>query len=166
METQNNMFIEGDGEGASTHRIVRVSMQRGPFELRVPEHEQKEDVYVAIAAWTDDSIFSIENGMRTVSIPWFRPGTFMATTEFGSGELILSKAAHNAYVGGRISQNRIPITSVGPRSQDVREPNEPPPSVKETTPLTKLNKDIYLTVFIKKEIILRWLKTKSTNTLY
>jgi len=138
--TRNNMFVEGE----STDRIVRVSMQREPFELRVPE--QQEDVGILIAAWTDDSIFVLQNDISTESIPWMSPGTGIVNTRFGSGKLFLSNEFHNYFKGERVSQNTIPISSVGLRTRK---------SVTDT-PLTEQKQDIFLTVFIdddKDEVV-------------
>jgi hypothetical protein len=100
-ETQNNMSL-GD-RYASTERLVRVPMSREPFELRLPK--QPKDVGIQICAWTDDSIFSLQQGINLWapktyhgSARFFAKGTGMATTAFGTGTLILNKQAHNYYI--------------------------------------------------------------------
>ena len=81
---------------------IRVPMKPVPFELRIPGVTAED--HVKIAASYDESIFTqVENTVERDEVTFFRGGTGMADTGYGSGELWLSDEAH-MYLdwGGRL----------------------------------------------------------------
>jgi hypothetical protein len=99
-------FWQGEEARAMAYRddtqVVRVSMQPGPFEMRVPT--VGTDTAVQLCAWSDDSVFRLREGMSVDDVPFFHPGTGSADTDYTSGRLILSDEAHNYLVGTRLRQ--------------------------------------------------------------
>jgi hypothetical protein len=153
--TRNDMSL-GD-RYASTDRLVRVPMSNDPFEIRLPK--PPKDVGIQVCAWTDDSIFSLKQGIdlsspraRRGSAQFFALGTGMAETAFGTGRLMLNKGAHNYYIDNRVEtsdgQSIIYVSSVVPPRQYPDMPKIPMPSVRKKTPATELNTNIFLTVLV------------------
>jgi hypothetical protein len=82
--------------------VIRVPMTQAPFELRIPDVGEED--HVKIASSFDKSIFAqVEGTALRENITFFRPGTGMADTVYGSGQLWLSDEAH-MYLnwGGRL----------------------------------------------------------------
>ena len=82
--------------------LVRIPMKASPFEIRFPT--AKAGSVVSITGSLDREILSqIRVGMKVDDVPYFNPGTGMADTAFGSGELWLTSEAHMALDwGGRL----------------------------------------------------------------
>ncbi|MFB9839090.1 hypothetical protein, partial [Actinoallomurus acaciae] len=119
--------------------VVTVAMRKAPFELRFPK--QAEDVAVKVCAWTDDSVFNLQDGASVAANPCLRPGTGLADYEYGSGTLYLDNEGHNEFVGSRIAhrsadQDQIYVAQTWHDQQ--------------RTPLRQWQGDVYLTIFIDK----------------
>jgi hypothetical protein len=80
----------------TSRNVVRIPLLPAPFEVRFPKIGESGSVM--IAAWTDASIFDqISANLERESVPYFKGGTGMADTPFGSGGLILNSEAHNHF---------------------------------------------------------------------
>ncbi|MEV0350003.1 serine/threonine-protein kinase [Nonomuraea sp. NPDC050680] len=117
--------------------ITTVTMKRGPFELHFPT--LPKDTAAQICAWTDDSVFSVDDGGKVADHPCFRPGTGIADYEHGSGTLYLNNRGHNYLIGDRVghssaSQDSVLFSTVFKDGT--------------STLLAVQQKDLYLTVFI------------------
>jgi hypothetical protein len=120
---------------------VRVSMRRGPFEIRFPV--LAKDVALEICAWTDDSVFSAIHDGKPVEDTPFGPGRGMADTHSGSSTLMLDNEAMNYLVGERI----IPVSEYFSRvyfGQTLGGPSD------LEKPLAQQKDDLYLTVVVDK----------------
>ena len=134
--TKNTMVREDD-----SGRRVRVQITPKPIELRFPK--QDPSVSLRICAWWDDSIFTLETGDNIENIPFFLPGSALPDTPFGSGRLFIDNQAHNYFIGPRIqhvsdTQDAVFFSSIGYGDQ--------------TTPLAEVGDNIYLTVFVDKNV--------------
>jgi hypothetical protein len=112
-------------------------MKRRPFELRFPT--LPKDTAAQVCAWTDDSVFSVDDGGKVADHPCFRPGTGIADYEHGSGTLYLNNRGHNYLIGDRVghssaSQDSVLFSTVFKDGA--------------STLLADQKKDLYLTVFI------------------
>jgi len=119
--------------------VVTATMRAAPFELRFPK--QPKDVAIQVCAWTDDSIFSVEDGAAVSTSPYFRPGTGVADYEYGSGTLFLNDEGHNHFVDTRIAAQSASEDKVYVAQTWLQQ---------KATPLTQRKGDVYLTVFIDK----------------
>ena len=100
----------------SDERTIGIRLNPKPFELRFPK--LIEDPHIQIVAWSDATIFDqISTGKSVADIPYFLPGTGMADSTFGFGELMLAHDAHNYCVGTRLlkmnDQVAIRFSSIG-----------------------------------------------------
>ncbi|MFG1964640.1 serine/threonine protein kinase [Nonomuraea sp. NPDC049028] len=117
--------------------VTTVTMKRRPFELRFPT--LPKDTAAQVCAWTDDSVFSVDDGGKVADHPCFRPGTGIADYEHGSGTLYLNNRGHNYLIGDRVghssaSQDSVLFSTVFKDGA--------------STLLAAQQKDLYLTVFI------------------
>ncbi|HUR02565.1 MAG TPA: serine/threonine-protein kinase [Nonomuraea sp.] len=117
--------------------ITTVTLKRQPFELRFPT--LPKDTAAQVCAWTDDSVFSIDDGGKVADHPCFKPGTGIADYEHGSGTLYLNDHGHNYLIGDRVghssnSQDTVLFSTVFKDGA--------------STLLAAQQKDLYLTVFI------------------
>ncbi|MEU8148305.1 protein kinase [Nonomuraea sp. NPDC048901] len=117
--------------------VTTVTMKRRPFELRFPA--LPKDTAAQVCAWTDDSVFSVDDGGKVADHPCFRPGTGIADYEHGSGTLYLNNRGHNYLIGDRVghssaSQDSVLFSTVFKDGA--------------STLLAAQQKDLYLTVFI------------------
>lgn len=117
--------------------ITTVTLKRQPFELRFPT--LPKDTAAQVCAWTDDSVFSIDDGGKVADHPCFKPGTGIADYEHGSGTLYLNDHGHNYLIGDRVghssgSQDTVLFSTVFKDGT--------------STLLAAQQKDLYLTVFI------------------
>jgi len=132
---QDAMSFDQQGE----KDVVTVAMKKAPFELRFPK--QTKGVPVQVCAWTDASVFSVQNGAPVSSSQYFRPGTGIADYEYGSGTLYLNNEGHNHFAGTRIAAQSATEDKVYV-AQTWRD--------RQATPLQQRQGDLYLTVFIDK----------------
>jgi predicted Ser/Thr protein kinase len=121
------------------NEVVTATMRAAPFELRFPK--QPAGVPVQVCAWTDDSVFSVENGASASTSPYFGPGTGIADYEYGSGTLYLNDEGHNHFVDTRIAAQSATEDKVYVAQTWFQQ---------KTTPLAERKGDLYLTVFIDK----------------
>ncbi|MEV1247485.1 serine/threonine-protein kinase [Nonomuraea sp. NPDC049750] len=117
--------------------VTTVTMKRRPFELRFPT--LPKDTAAQVCAWTDDSVFSVDDGGKVADHPCFKPGTGIADYEHGSGTLYLNNRGHNYLIGDRVghssaSQDSVLFSTVFKDGA--------------STLLAAQQKDLYLTVFI------------------
>lgn len=96
---QNNQrrpIFKIDKDYWASREAVRIPLLPAPFELRFANIDQSDSVMVT--AWIDSSIFDqISGEMERESVPYFRMGTGMADTTFGSGTLWLDNRGHNHF---------------------------------------------------------------------
>ncbi len=89
-------FWQGDTRNAlvgAGSEVIRVLMQSKPFEIRLPKVPPNSSVM--ICGSYDSAIFSqIAHEMPREDVRFFRGGTGMADTSFGSGELWIDPEAH------------------------------------------------------------------------
>jgi hypothetical protein len=102
--------------------VIRVPMKHAPFEMRIACAEQNGHVKVA-ASFTRDLFRFVEGALTRDEVPFFGPGTGMADTSFGSGELWMADDAH-MYLdwGGRLMPQPggggvVLFNSIGPPGQ-------------------------------------------------
>jgi Protein kinase domain len=119
--------------------VVTVTMRTAPFELRFPE--QPADVALDVCAWTDASVFGVQNGTAVADSPCFRPGTGIGDYEYGSGNLYLNDRGHNHFAGTRIARQSAGESKVYV-AQTYRD--------RQATPLQRQQGDLYLTIFMDK----------------
>ncbi|MFC5754103.1 hypothetical protein [Actinomadura rugatobispora] len=131
---QAPMSVSGD-----ENRHVTVQMKRAPFELRLPH--QPKGMAVQICAWTDSSIFSLQEDGLVRDVPFFRPGTGMPDSEYGSGRLRLENEAHNHFVDERIAPLSSAMDKVSFTTMVLGH---------ASTVLQRQRADVFLTVFIDK----------------
>ncbi|GGJ97972.1 hypothetical protein GCM10010123_30040 [Pilimelia anulata] len=93
--------IRDRGTGRADRRDVVVPIGAGPFEIRLPKPGAGRAVQ--LCAWVDGSIFRLAAGDRVDDVPFLRPGTGMAQTAAGSGDLVLTDAAQNYFAGRRLA---------------------------------------------------------------
>lgn len=98
-------FWQGDIKNpmlSAAPEVIRVLMRQSPFEMRVAAVSKDESVMVC--ASYDETIFGqVAPDVPIDSVPFFRPGTGMADTSFGSAELVVDAEAHNHLDwGGRL----------------------------------------------------------------
>ncbi len=121
----------------SDERTMHLRLQPEPFELRFPK--VVEDPAIQISAWTDASLFAqIGIGVSVADIPFLLPGTGMADSTFGFGELMLAQDAHNYCQGTRLlkmnDQLAIRFSSIGLNGQRY--------------PFSKQRDSLYLVIYI------------------
>ncbi|MBB6343687.1 serine/threonine protein kinase [Nonomuraea muscovyensis] len=90
--------------------VTTVSLKGAPFELRFPT--LAKDRALQICAWTDRSVFAIEDGGKVADHRCFRPGTGLADYEYGSGTLFLNDEGHNHLVGTRVARHSATLDKV------------------------------------------------------
>ncbi|MBA9001782.1 serine/threonine protein kinase [Thermomonospora cellulosilytica] len=118
---------------------VRVTMRRAPFELRFPK--PPADVPVRICAWTDSSVFDLEDGADVTPHTCMGAGRGLADTAFGSATLYLNNEGHNHLVGDRVAthsaqQDKVLFSVLHQEGREI--------------PLADFEGTLYLTVFIDK----------------
>jgi hypothetical protein len=118
--------------------VVRVSMRPGPFELRFPR--QRPEIAVRICAWTDSTIFSLQEGEDFRIHQFFGEGRGLVDYEYGSGTLYLDNQGMNYLVGTRIAHQSEAVDKVY-FSQTW---NGAP------TSLSRQSTDLFMTIFINK----------------
>jgi hypothetical protein len=120
--------------------VTTVYLKPGPFELRFPK--ASPDNGIGICAWTDNSIFSIQDGTPVASNQYFGDGRGFADTEYGSGTLFVDNQGFNYLAGHRVAAfssdtDKVDFTQTGHGAyQDI--------------PLQQQKTDLYLTLFIQK----------------
>jgi hypothetical protein len=86
---------------AAGFRHVRVPLRPEPFELTA--ELPSPDVGVKLRAWTDESVFDLEN-----DVPWaetvFAPGHGMAAGYYGDGNLMLDHDGFDFLAGQRLEK--------------------------------------------------------------
>ncbi|MFI6902266.1 serine/threonine-protein kinase [Nonomuraea sp. NPDC050394] len=118
--------------------VTVAQLRAAPFELRFPK--LAEGRALQVCAWTDKSVFSIEDGAKVDSHPCFRPGTGVADYEYGSGTLYLNNNdGHNYLAGNRVAaqsatQDKVFVSKVFRDGAD--------------TPLAGFGGTLYLAAFI------------------
>jgi hypothetical protein len=82
---------------------IRVLLQPEPFQMRFPTAKKEDSVW--IAASYDPNIFSqIEHDRPLTEVPYFAPGTGMADSSFGEGNIWIQAEAHmHLDWGGRLT---------------------------------------------------------------
>lgn len=80
--------------------VVRITLTAKPFTLRMPRYTGNPAVQVC--AWTDNSIFCLEDYSYLSEVPFFAGGTGVADYEYGSSRLVISNSVHNYLAGDRI----------------------------------------------------------------
>jgi hypothetical protein len=108
-------------------------LRSGRFELHLARLPR--DVGLHIAAWTDDSIQKLRDGMPLDETVFFVPGTGLADTGAGSEALVLDPEAHNYLVGERLATVSDQVQAV--HVADLRQ---------GLAPIRKPWGDIYLTI--------------------
>ncbi len=90
--------------------VTTVTLKGAPFELRFPQ--LTGDRALQICAWTDRSVFAIEDGGKVADHRCFRPGTGLADYEYGSGTLFLDDEGHNHLAGTRVARHSAALDKV------------------------------------------------------
>ncbi|MFG3439421.1 serine/threonine protein kinase [Nonomuraea sp. NPDC047897] len=90
--------------------VTTVTLKAARFELHFPK--LTKDRALQICAWTDRSVFAIEDGGKVADHRCFRPGTGMADYEYGSGTLFLNDEGHNHLVGTRVAEHSATLDKV------------------------------------------------------
>ncbi len=102
-------------EGRDAGPVVETKLDAAPFEIRVSP--VAKDFPVRITAWTDDSIFTdVSVGREISAVPFFQPGTGMATPAGVVKEIYLEKEAHNYFHEGRLSSYSDNVATVSVES--------------------------------------------------
>ncbi|MFI9555440.1 serine/threonine protein kinase [Nonomuraea endophytica] len=118
--------------------VTVAQLKAAPFELRFAK--LAEGRALQVCAWTDKSVFSIEDGAKVDSHPCFRPGTGVADYEYGSGTLYLNNNdGHNYLTGNRVAaqsptQDKVFVAKIFRDGTD--------------TPLAEFSGTLYLAAFI------------------
>jgi hypothetical protein len=150
--SRNPVLVENE-------RTVKVPMSRKDFELRIPI--QEESFLILICAWTDNSVFLNSQGgdIYKVGGSCVAPGHGMASSPFGEATLVLGNKASNVFCYAKVDRELCPLNAptvdgqvnlyvgwVSPGPSHAFKGGSPP-SIQKKTPLTELDKDIFLTVF-------------------
>lgn len=128
-------------DAADDAPLTVAALRQDPFELRFPT--LAEGQALQICAWTDQSVFDIDQGSAVGEHPCFRPGTGVADYEFGSGTIYISgKTGHNYLIADRVAtasdtQDKYYVSQVFEDGAD--------------TPITQYTGALYLTCFIDKD---------------
>ena len=113
--------------------VTLVTLNREPFEIRLPKPPGQEGV--RIAAWSDDSIFELEQGADFSDHQQFGMGRGMANGEYFDGDLFLDNEGMNYLVDRRLTRltdamDKIVISAFS------------------GTPVQQRAQPVYLTIFI------------------
>jgi hypothetical protein len=79
---------------------VVTHLRRAPFQLKIPHYSAYMQMYVA--AWSDDTIFSLDNKQTTADVEFLHAGTGMAVYRSTNAFLALRHDAHGHFTGERI----------------------------------------------------------------
>ncbi|MGE2728971.1 hypothetical protein ACQI4F_05820 [Mycolicibacterium vaccae] len=104
-EKQSVDLYEDSSSGQASYRSQRAQLVAAPFELRFPK--KQADLGIRIVAWTDRSIFAIEQDKAAETIgtnQWFGFGRGMADTTASSGTLMLANDGFMYFIGDRAAE--------------------------------------------------------------
>ena len=91
-----DLWQRGSVEVYDAGSVVEATLGAEPFDMVVSP--VAKDFPVRITAWTDDSIFKeVTVGREISEVPFFQPGTGMATKAGVVTELYLNREAHNYF---------------------------------------------------------------------
>jgi hypothetical protein len=92
------MYGAGSGD-LGVAEIIEVVLEPGPFELRIPNVGERDQVIVK--AWKDDSIYEgFVSQAEKADLPFLQGAWGMADTPYGSGMLFLDAIAYHTFGRG------------------------------------------------------------------
>lgn len=120
--------------------VSTIALKAEPFELRFPS--LKKDQAVQICAWTDDSVFRIQEGAKTEDHTCYAPGTGISDFEHGSATLFLHIEGHNYLIDTRMTKHSEDQDKVMFSRIQLGD---------SATPVGEWKGDVYLSVFIDRD---------------